>query len=289
MAWYRGTNSIQTSLAHIEAVGIPNRPDGMRLRLSAIPGLTRGDAADALLFPYFFQCPPLDEFARPRGFSFGRRTNYLGEEYIERGGRQLRQLTFNTLAVEWGSFTVQKAWNVPWLVGVLERISDSGYPVHLLATLPFEDDPIEDMEVVLESFTPTKKQGENDAEYLQLTFTEYNDPVTRRRGLSKHKSKYPFTIQLHKNGTYSVVGDPAQGGKAQIFNTKDEPLTLQVIAKYAYGKPSLARQVGLTQNPAIKDWGVSTPLIKHPRFKHGGKLIVFDPSRSKPAEVPTNG
>lgn len=257
------------------------RKDGLRVKLTKVPGLTRGDAATVLSTPYFFQCPPLDSYDRPGAFSWNRRTTYKGVEYLERGGRQLKTRTFRTIAVEWASFVVEKDFDVPWLVEALERIRDSGWPFHLLSTFQYgkEGDVLDDMDMVLESFTPGHQAGENDAVYMDLTFVEYPDPIVSSLGKTKRRGEkpFPYTIELRRDGTYHVVGDKKQGTSQQVFDTKDEELTLQVIAQYAYGEPTMWPVIARAQKPPITKWGSTTPLIRHPRFKKGGKILVPKP------------
>lgn len=269
------------------------RGDGIRMQMAAIPGITLGKTADLLSAPFRFQCPPLDSFQHSHGHNFTRSTNYQGRETIRRGGKKLISIPVRTIIVEYATFAVEQRWDLEAMRDALITISEEGYPFRLLCTHQYGDTAEIDTFAVCEALNVTEQAGEVDARYLDLTFTEYDDnTVTRasnRRSGSGPNKTYPFTITLRKDGTYTVAGKPKG-----FFPTHGEALTFEIIAKYAYGAPSLAYFVAGSQSPKITDWGMRTALIKHARFKKGGKILVpappdihTDKGGSVPRKAPT--
>lgn len=257
------------------------RGEGMRIRLSKIPGITQGDALKVLKVPYYFQCSPLDNFTVPTTRTFPRYTNYQGTEYLQRGGSILQTLAFRTIVVEYGRYVVERDWNMERLIKNLQRIAESGWPFELLATHQYNLDAEVQMNVVLESCIVAENAGEVDARYIDLSFVQWRAPVVVRKAIGS-ATTWPKTVVLDKNGTAKL-----QGGKG----TKGwKNATLAAIAIGVYRKPGLARYVGSAQKPPILNWGLHTPLIKHPRFKKGGKLIIpKPPSGSAGIKLPTRG
>jgi hypothetical protein len=256
------------------------RGDGLRVQMSAVEGVTKGRTRD-LLSPYFrFQCPPLDQFQHDHGHSFNRSTNYQGVEHIRRGGRKLVSVPIRTIVVEYASFVTEQRWDLESMVDTFELISEEGWPFRLLATHKYGGKAEIDMTAVLESATIVEQAGEQDARYVDLQFTQSNDPgVTRRTNRRGGSARpFPFTVSIRKDGQWSV-----SSSKAHFKAPKSADLTLALIAEYAWGMPSAAAYLGSVQSPPIKDWGPTTKLINHPRFKgKGGKITVPDkPTRTE--------
>lgn len=244
------------------------RGEGMRIRLSKIDGVTRGDALKVLKVPYYFQCAPLDSFTVPTTRTFPRYTNYQGTEYLQRGGSTLQALTFRTLVVEYGRFVIERDWNVERLVKNLQRITESGWPFELLATHQYNLDPEVQMDVVLESCIVVENAGEADARYLDLSFVEWRAPIVQRKALGT-ASSWPKTLILGKNGTAKLQGSTGKG-----FPNA----TLAAVAVGVYRQTGLGKHIAAAQKPPITNWGLHTPLIQHPRYKgKGGKLIIPKP------------
>lgn len=247
------------------------RGPGLRVQLSPIKGVTQGRAAKLLKPQFRMQCAPLDQFQQTRGHNHVRGANYQGRETIHRSGRKLADIPLRTLIVEYAPWVTEQRWDLYGMRDVFIEISEEGWPFRLLATHKYGGgQPEFDGAVVLESVVITENAGEQDARYLDFQFTEYDDgkvtrSTNRRAGPAKD---WPFTITLRKDGSY-VASTP------KSFKTRGEPLTLAVIAKYAYGQPSMAYFVGQSQRPKITDWGAHDPLINYSRFKgKGGKLTV---------------
>lgn len=247
------------------------RGDGLRVQLSAIDGLTGGKTKGLLTPQFRFQCPPLDSFSHDHGHNHIRSTNYQGRETSRRSKRKLITVPLRTLVVEYASWAVEQRWDVEDMLEAFEVIAEEGYPFRLLATHKYNGRAEVDITAVMDPLTITEQAGEQDARYLDMTFTEKDDvevsrASNRRSGVVKD---YPYTITLRKDGTYTA-SSPA-------FKTKGEPLTLEVVARYAYGAASLAGFVGSSQRPPLTDWGTRTAIVRHSRFKNGGKLTVPRP------------
>lgn len=240
------------------------RGEGLRIRLSSIAGVTD---KSVLRTPYYFQCPPMDDFARTHSFNHSKYTAMAGE-FVRPSGRALTPLSFRTIVVEWGAFVVEFNYDLPALVGSLIEINEAGTPFDLLVAHRYNEEAEIHMDAVLESVTVTETAGEQDARYLDLQFSEYRDPTTKRKGKKKPRrgrSALPFTIRLSKDGTWS----------SPVKVRAKAPLTLEKIAVSAYGKASWAKHVAKANG--IRDWGYRDALVNHPRFKrNGGKIKVPD-------------
>lgn len=246
---------------------------GLRIRLARIKGISKGPALAA---PYYFQCPPLDSFQHDHGFDHSRYTTIEGE-FSRRGGRRLIAANFRTIVVEWGAFVTEFGFDVQDLANSLVDISEEGYPFDLLAWHNYNKLPELHMPATLDSVSVVEQAGEVDARYLDLAFTEWRDPVVRRKSLGKPRTparkEFPFTVQLKKDGSWTWP-TTAPGRSLSLKDlAANKALTLERIARWAYGKPSYAKYVAKANN--IKDWGYDTALIKHSRFKkNGGKIKV---------------
>jgi hypothetical protein len=245
-----------------------SRGDGLRIKLSAIPGVTRGDAKKVLKNPYYFQCPPLDELQRQWAFTFSSYTNYKGEEFLQRGGKQLTPITFRTVAVEWGRFTVEWDFDVDRLEKDLNRIVDAGWPVQMLMTHQYGKEAEFDAPIVIESFTSSENAGEQDARYFDLACRRWNDPITNRRGGAGRE--YPVTINLVEGGQWFETGSAKNkwGGNGK--------LTFSMIAQHYYGKPSLASYIHASQRPTMGRWGMHDDLFATRRRK----IVVPEPPKT---------
>lgn len=257
-----------------------NRPDGLRVRLKSVHGVTQGDALKVLKDPYYFQCAPLDEFGVPTTHAHLPFSNYKGDQFLQRAGKELKVITFRTLVVEWGRFATMQNWDLPNLVRDLQRLVDAGWPFDLLAIHPHNQQPEVHVKAVLTSLTSTEVAGEEDARYLDVTFNEWRPQAVSSKGLShtrssKSKHSLPFTLKIFKDGKYKIVDRHSKSGYATL-DLHGETLTFASLAKYAYGSTSLAKHLALAQKPPIRDWGMHTALHNHPRFKKGGKLLVPD-------------
>lgn len=283
----RADEAARQAAAHNSAI-YGTRGEGLRVQLSRIRGVTKGDAAKVLKTPYRFQCAPLDSFSIPRSRSFNRYTNYRGKEYLSRSGEQLQVITFRTIAVEWGNFVIERYFDVEEIVERLARIHAAGWPFDLLATHRYNRKPELHVRAVLESFTTSEQAGEQDARYIDLNFTEWDDPVVsvRGRGRVGTAHTWPKWLTLDRGGfAWGAEGITVPSSVARNLDAKE--WTFATLAKYAYGKPSLADHIAAAQTPPIKirgagapggsGWGAHSPIMQHKLYRKGGKIKVPPP------------
>lgn len=270
-----GPDSTLTHMLRDQALRDGHRDNGLHMSLRAIPGTTKGDAAKILDVPWYFQCAPIDQFAVPKTRAFTQYQNFEGTTYITRTGKGLQQLIFRTVIVESAEFAIYQRWDLETMKKDLSRLVDAGYPMRLIATHPYNDEPEYSGNVVIESFTSTEQAGEPDARYLDLTFTQWRTPVLER-DQKGHKKTFPFVLDMNKNGHYKVLYKGHE--KKSLFNAHGKSLTFATIAKYAYGKPSLASNIAAAQKPPVTDYGMHDLLKNYHRWrKHGGKILVPAP------------
>lgn len=259
--------------------------------------MTTGDAAKVLARPYRFQCPPMDSFALPFNSSFQSYTNYKGTEFLGKGADQLMVLAFRTLIVEYGTFVVEAHWErgrpdritgdlVAELVSQLRRLRKAKRPFRLLATHAYGDRPEIDITAVLESLTVTETSGEEDTRYLDLSFKQWRDPVVSQRGRGRGSSAHtwPKYLELDKGGrVWGAVGIDVPSSVAQATDAND--WTFALLAKYAYGRPSLASHIMAAQKPPLRGWGAHSKIMSHHRYKKGGRIKV--PAPPPKVQLPT--
>jgi hypothetical protein len=253
-----------------------SRGEGMRMVMRRIKGVTKGEALKALQTPYRFQCPPLDQFAIPHGRNFEQYSNYKGTEYISRGGQKLKVVPIRTLIVEWGAFTVERYYDLLTLKRRLARIADAGWPVELLVTHPYNDEPELHIDAVLETFTVTENANEVDARYLDLNFVEWRPQVARgkRRGPVEDWPK-TATIDAHGKVTFTKLGKTVRIQDATFADLADRA--------YVKGQQQItARQIALAQKPPVTDYGMHARLGDLPRFKklrgdQTGRIVLPGP------------
>lgn len=253
--------------------------DGLRVRLMAVPGLTgRELSSGALAEPFRFQCPPLNSFSVEYAYSH---TDYetVGLGQVSRkGGRQLRTVSFESLFVDFGTWTVATlagekgettASKIALSLERLAQIVESGDPFQLTVMHPDgfdsvaeglrEDALVElDMWATMRSFSQEERAGEGDARYVSVSFTEYVEPlVSRRTKRRKRKSKtWPRTHRLTENDT------------------------LRSLARSYYGAPEawriIARENGMGR------FSASDVIVNRTALKVGAKISIPDPGSDEP-------
>lgn len=274
------------------------RGEGLRVQLSKIKGLTTGDAAKVLRRPYRFQCPPMDQFSIPLSTTYSSYTNYKGTQYLGRGTDDLIVLTYRTVVVEYGQFVVEAHWDpdrpdritgdlVTELVNRLKRLRKAKVPFRLLATHAYGERAEIDIQAVLEGIVITEQAGEQDARYLDLTFHQWRDPVVSERSRTRGTAReWPKYLELSKDKrTWSLTGIVLPGSVGLNIDAND--WTFAMLAKYAYGKPSLASHIAAAQSPSIhiraagapggSGWGAHSPIMQHIRYRKGGKIKIPAP------------
>ena len=243
--------------------------EGLRVKIEPIPGITgkRLMGRDG----FYFQCPPLEEFAPEYG---GNRTQYdtiRKGQFSRKGGRKLRTVSFDTLIVDYATWTVvSRLIELEEFTRKLIKISEAGDPflltvAHQMPPRGYDDwgetlaGPELQMEATLDAVRVGEKAGEGDARYLNLTFTEYRDPFTSREALGKARrptKKFPKTVLLEKNGT---AKDKETG--IAIGSPPLSPLTLTRIAKFYYHDSSEWKLIAKHNKNKITNWGANDSLL----------------------------
>lgn len=233
------------------------RNEGLLIKLSAIRGVTR---RGYLKTPYYFQCPPTDEFSIAYG---AERTTYRtikAGEYSRKGGRNLRTITFDTLVLLWAPFVLwpeTTRGDIRSGVSRLITTTEKELVFRFQAAHIFGEDGSSywaDMPAVLTAFTPTERGGENDARYLNCQFQEWRDPVVKREGKGRKRYGYKDFPRTHK---------------------LTKTTTLYGLAKKYYSSTKGWKWIAKANG--IKKWGPSTPLVNSHRFHVGDKVKIPDP------------
>jgi hypothetical protein len=164
------------------------RGSGLLIRLDFIGGLS--DPALAQLLPFTFQAPPLNSFPINRSYPATKYDTVSGQQYSRPGVIQLETYSWQTIFTdtkfEWTM--LQGSSFIPSPLVMLERLDAVGRaktPVHLSARNP-RYNSIYDVNTpaLLESLNSEEHDGEVDARYVSVEFSEYRDPSieTKRRG-----------------------------------------------------------------------------------------------------------
>ena len=267
--------------------------EGLRVQLQAIKGITD---KGLLKRPFFFQCPPLEEFSIEYAHSHTDYETVSAGQFSRRGGLLLRQTSFDTLFVDQGSFTVTPGGDevdakIEVLIDELVEVVESGSPflltvAHQFPPLFFENwdlteaGPELQMPATMRTLRVSEKAGEGDARYASMSFTEYRDPVVGRNLAGKRRgggTELPLTGSIVSGGFFTYA-DGTQLKQVKGGPRSAGPVALVTLSKKFYGTPNLARHIG--GENGLGSWGVETPINQHPKYKKGGKLKIprrFDP------------
>lgn len=247
------------------------RTDGLGVQLNALQGVTD---KDVLYSPLVFQCPPLEEFVVEYAHSHGDYDTISDGQYSRKGGVQLRQCSFDTLFVDYALFAMTSV-NIESITEQLVEVCESGSPflltvAHALPPTGFTKaalttiQPELQMGATLRTLRVTEKAGEGDARYVNVSFTEYRDPVVTAAGKTARSGgkTFPSEVLIGKTGagydltTRAVIASPT----ARV--------TLDRIARHYYGKPEMAKLVAVANG--LENWGYTSPLTPDPITGRGG-------------------
>jgi hypothetical protein len=254
-----------------------NRPDdglageGLRVKLDPIPGLT-----PKRLMPrsgFYFQCPPLEEFSHDHNFSHMDYDTPRRGQFSRKGGRQLRTVSFDTLVVDQGSFTILgRDIKIEEFVERLVKISDRGDPfvltvAHMMPPHGYSSwgktlaGPELQMMATLRNVTISEKAGEGDARYISVDFVEYREALVQQRKLGEDDSKredWPKVVELRKDGRAEEKGTGFSIGRPPL-----KPVTLHLLAQSYYREPRYAQYLAGYRKNKIKNWGNQDALIDY--------------------------
>jgi hypothetical protein len=277
--------------------------EGLRVKIDPIPGLTKRGIIPRLGF--HFQCPPLEEFTVEYAHSHTDYETIRLGQMSQPGGKQLITVTFDTLVVDYATWTVvESEIEAESFRRRLKRVCESGTPFLFTAAHEFppggfqnwsvtEAGPELQMAATLRTFRSTEKAGEGDARYFNVAFVEYRDPVIARRrlgkpGRSNDKVKLPLTGKILDNGffRYRTPDGDTITLRSEIRTAGDRVpygVTMSDLAKHFYGDPSKAYRIAAENN--LNTWGATSILALHPRFKKRGpkKLLIPKIRKPKPA------
>lgn len=205
-------------------------------------------------------------------------------QYSRPGGVQLRTVSFDTLFVDWGAYTInyredEEPPEVEWLTSRLVGLVESGSPFLLTAAHAFpsggfqnwdltEAGPEVQMPATLRTVRVAEKAGEGDARYVNVAFTEYRDPVVPRKGKGRKGGAgspggraWPATVLLKVGGS---AFDAATRG---AVGPEGKPATWTRLAQHYYG-PGASKELAryLAEENGMGNWGLNTPLIERPEF-----------------------
>lgn len=252
--------------------------DGFVIAFAEIPGLT---AKGVLAKPFYFQCPPTEEFGPDFGWTFNDYTTLDRKTHSNPSSRNLTTVSFTTLLVEesWidprhlparrggksgPRFAVAElpSGGVLGAVKLLKRLGETMTPFAMQAgqiNLWGEWEPLgqdqPQMAVTLRSFRPVERAGERDARYLQVSLTEFED-APDLRAISPPKP--PIAGDGHKN----TPSTDKNGRKLLArLNTAKLPKgrrTMYELAKHYYGATSawrlIAKANGIKLTPSTDLW-----------------------------------
>lgn len=272
-----------------------SRSEGLQVALTKITGVTDKDQLDVRgpgpkrLDGFFFQCPPTDAFTVEYAHSHSDYETVNAGQFSRRGGRQLRAVTFETLFVDYGLFVVEHAplggpveEDIEDLTAALVELTESGSPFLLTVAHAIPRQfralsaavigPELQMPATLRTLSVSERAGEGDARYVNVSFTEYRDPVIsagRNRRKRSGGVELPLTGTITKAGVFEYTG---AAGLRKVTGRNNGPVNLRQLSKWFYKTPNLARHIGKANG--IPDWGGDDPIRDHARYKKGGSLTI---------------
>lgn len=247
--------------------------EGLRVRIQPVPGITDGKLMHGDGF--FFQCPPLEEFTVEYAGAHSDYDTAASGQFSRPGGKQLRIASFDTLFVDFATWTViTRPIEIEDLTRKLVKICESCTPflltvAHSLPPHGYDTwgqtlaGPELQMLATLRTLKVSEKAGEGDARYVNVSFTEYREPFAEEdaKGKPRHKHykhHWPKTVLLFHDGT----------GRDKVTNERIgepplNPITLERLAKHYYHHPNLWRHIADYKKNHIKNWGANDQLLDY--------------------------
>lgn len=269
-----------------QAGGVVVTPDGALIGKRSAPlrgrGLSvafsrRDETKKGLLGDRFlFQVPPTDSFSFSAAFGHTDYDTVSSGQYSRPGGRQLKQIQFSTLFVDydpqWAAWHYGVENGLPpvdplgWTGELLELV-ESGSPFDLTVGQPNVNGAydIRSLAVTMRNLEVEERAGEPDARYVNVQLVEWR-PISlarRRRGL-------PATVTLHEKGDRATWD--AGAGEETLKNP-----SLSRLAKKFYGSPARYRYIAQhPKNRYLRGYvgkDLRTYVQKHGRGKKGDRTI----------------
>lgn len=252
--WYPG-NAKEWIRSRTERVRPTWKGEGLRVELRAIPGVT----THPKFFPFRFQCPPLETFRVDSAVSANDYSTIDRGIFTNMTGVELMTVSFDTLVtVAPAPWVVHpKYWNPNLARRRLRKIIQRRSPVRLVAWKPGNKrkrhpKPIIElnMMVTMRSMGSEERSGEPLDKYFNVDFTQWRDPVQRRR---VQKRQWPIRHKLTKRDT------------------------LATLAKKYFNDASRAGQMRPNVPKLGIRWGKNTPIVKSKKYKVGDVLVLRRP------------
>ncbi len=233
-----------------------DRNEGLLLKLSRISGVTKKGFLNE---PYFFQCPPLDEFSIPRGHDRSTYTTLRKGQFSRSAGRVLRTFPLDTLVVTWAPWILGRDQNgdIGRMQRRLEVLAERAVVVRFQASHAFGTSGggvnWADFPITIKRFTPTEKGGENDTRYFNLEIEEWRDQMVDTKGKKRSGGRdFPRTHTLDNNDT------------------------LHSLTEKYYGSVKGWQLIAGVNN--IWMIGPNYPIVKSKRWKKGDKIKIPKPA-----------
>lgn len=229
--------------------------EGLRVELRAIPGVTKHPN----FFPFRFQCPPLETFRVDSAATANDYATVNHGIFTNMTGMELMTVSFDTLVtVAPAPWVVHpQYWNPNIARRRLRKIIQRQSPVRLVAWKPGNrrkrhPKPIIElnMMVTMRSMGSEERSGEPLDKYFNVDFTQWRDPVQRRR---VQKRQWPIRHKLTKRDT------------------------LATLAKKYFNDASRAGQMRPNVPKLGIRWGKNTPIVKSKKYKVGDVLVLRRP------------
>jgi hypothetical protein len=248
------------------------RNNGLLVVLRELPGWTPPGLLDD---PFTFQCPPLDSFSRQLAYTWADYSTLHAGKFSRPESVDLKVIPLTTAFVDfdapWTMIDFDPRVNDPLaMVARLEAIMASGKPFKFQAGMPhYWAKPgggprwEVQMNATLRSITPSEKAGENDARYVDLSFTEFRSPflVSQARGVPKGQSTDRELAKIDLNAY-------VRSGRA---------VSLYDLAKNYYGAVSGYRLI-VAANPWLRSFPPSRDLRDYKALK--AHHVVRIPARN---------
>jgi hypothetical protein len=257
-----------------------NRPkdglarEGLRVKIEPIPGVTKKG-----LIPrdgFYFQCPPLEEFGTDYAHSHTDYDTPTKGQFSRKGGRTLRTVSFDTLVVDQGSFTILgRDVEIEEFCDRLVKICERGDPfiftvAHQMPPRGYASwgrtlaGPEIQMEATLRTVRISEKAGEGDARYIGLSVVEYREPFVSQRKLGEAAGEdskgrdWPKVVLLKRDGRAEDKDTGIALGDHPL-----QPLTLALLAKKFYSEPKWWAFIAEYRKNRINNWGPNDQLVQY--------------------------
>lgn len=219
---------------------------GLRVELTEIKGVTQQGLLDT---PFRFQVPPLDTFHMDMGVTATDYQTISEGTFTNLNGMELATITFDTLVtIAPAPWVIAKGlWDPTKVKQRLQHIINAETPMRLVAWHP---GPVVELNMMatMRTLGIEERGGEPDARYITPSFSQWRDPILRRRT----KKTWPRYHELK--------GDES----------------LADLAGRYWGKPSEAHYIGMS-NDGLGKWGNRTPIRKNKFYNVGDTILIPEP------------